>query len=243
LDRRDFLKVCGLSMISSPLLAKGDEYISKKDIPTFLSINIKLHKIQKVVGYGNFNIISFDEALMIAKRYSKIGAFTKAELDFIENIFYSDMTKYGFYGKKTVPFLTTKIDKKSVVKIPHTGHYLFQDNSVKIYKHMLKDVNNIYLTSGVRSVVKQMRLYFSKIYRCGGNITKATNSIAPIAYSYHSIGDFDVGKKGLGSKNFTEEFATTEEFYKIQKLKYVNIRYTKLNKDGIRYEPWHIKII
>lgn len=244
MDRRDFLKLCGLAMLSAPLSAKerDDEFIAKKDIPTFLSVNIKLNQIQNTIGYGNFNIISFDEALMITKRYPKIGAFTKDELAFIENLFYGDNKKYKFYGKRTVANLTDKIDKNSVIKIKHTGHYLFKEISLEGYNRMMKDVDDIYLTSGVRSVVKQMKLYVNKIHRCGGNITKATHSIAPIACSYHSIGDFDVGKIGWGAENFTAHFGDTKEYSEIHKLKYIKIRYTKNNKDGIRYEPWHINI-
>jgi len=244
MNRRDFLKLCGLAMVSnSSLFAKEEIYISKKEMPIFLSINMKLNQIQRTVGYGNFNIISFDEALSVAKRYPKIGAFSKEELSFIEKMFYEDVTKYGFYGKQTMPHLTSTINKKDIIKIPHTGHYLFQGKSLKDYSQMVKDVDNIYLTSGIRSVVKQMKLYFNKIYSCNGNITQATYSLAPIGYSYHSVGDFDVGKRGWGARNFTAKFGDTVEFSKIEKLQYINIRYTKFNKDGIRYEPWHIQIV
>jgi LAS superfamily LD-carboxypeptidase LdcB len=115
--------------------------------------------------------------------------------------------------------------------------------SFKIYTKMTKDVNNIYLTSGIRNVIKQLKLFMGKIERSNLNITKASFSIAPPAYSYHSISDFDVGKIGWGWENFTANFAKTKEFYKIRHLNYVGIRYRQYNRYGVRFEPWHIKVI
>ena len=103
--------------------------------------------------------------------------------------------------------------------------------------------DTLILTSGVRNVLKQLSLYTNKIVNCGGNITKATISIAPPAYSYHTISDFDVGRIGWGYKNFTNAFATTEEFNKMIKLDYISMRYKKNNSDGVRFEPWHVEVI
>ena len=99
------------------------------------------------------------------------------------------------------------------------------------------------MTSGIRNVVKQLSLYCNKIYNSKGNLTKASTAIAPPAYSYHTISDFDVGRRGWGYKNFTAHFARTTEFYKMRKLNYISMRYTINNKDGVRYEPWHVKVI
>ena len=75
------------------------------------------------------------------------------------------------------------------------------------------------------------------------NLSKASRTIAPPAFTYHSVGDFDVGKKGLGSDNFTERFSYTSEFSQMKTLKYIDMRYTVDNKDGVRYEPWHVKVV
>ena len=88
-----------------------------------------------------------------------------------------------------------------------------------------------------------MTLYMKKIYSLKGNITEASYSLAPPAYTYHSISDFDVGKKGFGYGNFTEKFTTTKEYKNLKKLDYIAMRYTIHNKEGVRYEPWHIKVI
>ncbi len=102
--------------------------------------------------------------LKTAARYSKIGKFTQEELDFIEELFYSDPKEHGFYGKRTMPSLTSNIDKKEVIKVPRTGHYLFKGHSDESYKRVISDVGkSLVLTSGVRGIPKQMNLYFNKI--------------------------------------------------------------------------------
>ena len=248
INRRSFL---GLA-IGSPLVAKNiifhtnknDIYVSSEDTSTFVSALKRLKRLRKYVGYGNFNIISFDKALFYARNYSAIGAFTKDELSLMDKLFYEDPSKYGFYGKITTSAITSKISTKNIKKIPRTGHYLYKGKPLEDYKRIVKDVGeDIILTSGIRGVVKQMSLYMKKIYSLNGNITQASYSLAPPAYTYHAISDFDVGKKGFGYANFTEKFTTTNEFKNLKKLNYISMRYTINNKEGVRYEPWHIKII
>lgn len=221
-----------------------DIYLNEKDILVFQSIRKKLSDIQDYVGFGNFNLIGFDESLRIAKRSLNIGEFTKEELKFFEEMFDYDPSYHGFYGKRTVFRITDTINQKDVIKIDGTGHYLFKGTPFKTYNQMLKDVGDtLFLTSGVRSIVKQTKLYFDKINSVNGNLTIASRSLAPSAYTYHLVGDFDVGKKGLGYDNFTSKFSLTEEFKLLSKLNYIDIRYTLGNLDGVRYEPWHIKVL
>jgi len=140
--------------------------------------------------------------------------------------------------------LNNVILKKDVKKIKGTGHYLFKGKAQEDYENVINDVGEtLILTSGVRNVVKQLSLYCNKIYNCGGNMTKATKSIAPPSYSYHTVSDFDVGVIGWGYKNFTPEFASSREFEKMTKLDYIGMRYTHNNKDGVRFEPWHVEVI
>jgi len=247
ISRRSFLGLVGVTpLLAKDLITKNkdDIYISKKQWPVFVSSMQRLLRVRKYIGYGNFNIISFDKALFFARNYSYIGAFTKDELELLDQLFYEEPTKYGFYGKKTNHSITDKINTKEIIKISHTGHYLFKGKALEDYNRILKDVgHDIILTSGVRGIVKQMTLYMKKIHSLKGNITEASYSLAPPAYTYHSICDFDVGKKGFGYANFTEEFTTTKEYKNLKKLDYIAMRYTINNKEGVRYEPWHIKVI
>lgn len=265
MNRRNFLKniikSAPLTIASTSLIA--NEYTSKNIITEFADAFIsdevylderfmkpindvrrKLRYVQNYVGYGNFNVITFDEAALVLRNAPREKRFSKEELDFIEYIFYYKPEFHGFYGNRISTNLTSRINKKEIKKIPYTGHYLFKGKPIATYESMKKDIGTtLILTSGVRSVVKQMKLFLDKVHSVNYSLSEASKAIAPPAFTYHSIGDFDVGKKGFGAFNFTARFATTPEFNEMRKLKYINMRYTMNNKDGVRYEPWHVKII
>ena len=220
-----------------PVIACYDEKV------LLTSISLKLKQTQKLVGYGNFNLLSFDELLKLARSHSKIGAFSQKELNYIENIFYTQASDYGFYGQKVTYRLTDKISKKETSKVPYTGHYLYKGEPEKVYARLKKEIGaSIILTSGVRSVVKQLDLFLYKANKLNGNYSQAAHSLAPPGYSFHGISDFDVGKVGFGYKNFTSSFAKTKEYADLQKLGYISIRYPQNNPFGVRFEPWHIKV-
>ena len=221
-----------------------DIFLDAKDNEDFQSVRKKLALIQRHVGYGNFNIISFDQMLRVSKYASNIKSFSKSEIDFLEKFFYYEPTVHGFFGSRISKSITDIVNKKEVVKIPYTGHYLFKGKPEETYYKMLDDIGpSLILTSGIRSVVKQTKLFLDKLNSVDGNLSLASKSLAPPAYTYHAIADFDVGRKGFGHSNFTSRFALTEEFLAMRKLKYIQMRYTINNKDGVRYEPWHVKII
>lgn len=232
--------VDNLSIITE---SKSDIYLSQEDFKTLITLRERFKRLKKFVGYANFNIISFNSSLYYARNYSSIGKFTQAEVYLMERFFYEDPTQYGFYGDRTVDNISDSIKRSEIQKINYSGHFIFKGDSLESYNRLQQDVDtkDIILTSGVRSVIKQMRLFVDKLYRNRGNLTKTTNAIAPPAYSYHSTGDYDLGKKGFGYDNFTPRFALTKEYNELRKLPYIEMRYTLLNNDGVRYEPWHIK--
>lgn len=204
----------------------------------------RLSRLQRLVGYANFNLLGFDDAIKYAKRYSRVGAFTKQELDFVESIFFEDASRYGFLGNKVITKLTTNISSRETVKIPRTGHYLFKGQPQNMYNKIKRDVGrNVILTSGIRGVVKQIHLFLAKAVKTKGNLSQASRSLAPPGHSYHGIGDFDVGKIGFGESNFTAAFSKTDEYKKLTELGYVLIRYPEQNPFGVRFEPWHIKVV
>jgi hypothetical protein len=247
MKRREFL----LAALVAPAITKDifastsdDIYLDQKEWLSLVSLNKRLKRLRRYVGFANFNIISYNHALYYARNYSVIGAFTDDEIALIERLFLEDPNKYGFYGIKTCDNLENVISERDIVKVPYTGHYLFKGQPEEDYKNILKDVGpTLILTSGVRNVIKQLSLYVNKIYNLNGNLTKASESIAPPAYSYHTISDFDVGRKGWGYKNFTADFARTDEFSKMRKLDYIGMRYDENNSDGVRFEPWHVEVI
>jgi len=246
--RRNFLGLMGATLVSS--LAQADElkhpdiWVKNEQKAVFDSLIKRLDMVERTIGYAKFNLLSFDDTLKIAKSFPRIGAFTPAEIAYVEEIFYTDPVIYGFYGKRTIQNLSDTISEKDVIKIDGTGHYVYRETSQELLLRLMKDIGpTLILTSGVRSVVKQLSLHLEKIKSENGNITMASRSLVPPGFSYHSVGDFDVGKKGWGYQNFTANFARTEEFWNLQKLSYVSTRYTVGNGDGVRFEPWHVKIV
>ncbi|MDH5435495.1 MAG: M15 family metallopeptidase [Gammaproteobacteria bacterium] len=203
-----------------------------------------LKRVQDRVGYTNFNLIGFDEMIKLGRNFSSVGRFTQAELDLFEYVFSADATTYGFLGDKVIDNITSVISRRDTKKIAHTGHYLFKGQSLEKYNRVRKDVgDSLVLTSGIRGVVKQTYLFLSKAIETHGNLSEASFSLAPPGHSYHGIGDFDVGKVGYGYKNFTADFSHTDEYKRLTDLGYVAIRYVSNNPFGVRFEPWHIKVV
>lgn len=204
----------------------------------------RINRVQKLVGYGNFNLLNFDEMLKMARSHASVETFTRMELEFLERLFYIDASSYGFFGTKVLRDLTDDIDRDKTVYIRGTGQRIFRGRALERYKRVKSAVgSDLVLTSGVRSVVKQFYLFMRKAERVDGNLSLASRSLAPPGYSFHAIGDFDVGKRGLGGANFTDAFAGTDVYRRLVDLGYAQMRYPQRNLLGVRYEPWHIRVI
>tara|TARA_R110000782_G_scaffold129164_2_gene220736 strand:+ start:1501 stop:2352 length:852 start_codon:yes stop_codon:yes gene_type:complete len=220
-----------------------DVLLDHELIETFDSTVFRLRRLQKLVGHGNFNILNFTDGLTLARNYSQVGAFTKQELQFMELTFYEDGQRYGFLGQKPLKEITDQVKKKDVIKIPRSGNYLYKERSIEIYDDIKKELGDqVILTSGIRSVMKQFLLFLNKVHSSEGNLSLASRSLAPPGYSFHGNGDFDVGQKGYGKLNFTGTFTETEVYKRLSEMGYLQLRYPADNKLGVRYEPWHIKI-
>ena len=220
-----------------------DVCLDQSDFLLLKSSTMRFKRLQRTVGYGNFHLLSFDDAIKIARNYSKVGAFSKQECAFLEKIFYGDPVVYGFFGEKPVKKLTDRIKKREVVKIRHTGNYIYKGTPLETYRKIKRDIGDqVILTSGVRSVIKQFLLFLNKAYRNTGNLSLASRSLAPPGYSFHGVSDFDVGQVGFGGANFTGRFIKTDVYKKLKELGYLRLRYPRANLLGVRFEPWHIKI-
>lgn len=223
---------------SDDMYLVGDERI------VLHSVLKRLERAEAFIGHGNYNVSSFDYLFKVADRYPQVGSFTQLELDLIERLFFEDARRYGFMGDKVTQELTASISEKDILKVPYSGQYIYRGQSHEYYQKLTKDIgDSIILTSGIRSNVKQMHLFLAKTAVSNYNLSKASRSLAPPGHSYHGIGDFDVGKVGWGGANFTDRFAETDEFKRMQDLGYVQIRYTEDNRLGVRFEPWHIKVV
>ncbi len=223
---------------------KDDILLSPNDFILLNTSLARLARIQKVIGHGNFCLLNFDDAVLYARNYSRIGRFSKAELLFLEKIFYDQVKKYGFMGEKTIETITGEIKKKDVKKISSTGHYLYRGKPIEVYHAIQEKIGpDVVLTSGIRSVMKQFLLFLNKTAVSQGNLSMASRSLAPPGYSYHGVGDFDVGKKGFGVANFTEQFTQTQVYKRLADLGYITFRYERGNDQGVRFEPWHIEVV
>ncbi|GLQ33060.1 M15 family metallopeptidase [Litoribrevibacter albus] len=223
---------------------EGDIWLTEQEWKVLKSAYAKIERVKSHIGYGHFNIVSFDDMLKFAKSVPSIGEFSKTELALLEGFFYRDAKELGFMGTKVVGNLTNQIKQSQVTKVPGSGHYLFKGDSVHLLETLQKKVGHeLILTSGVRSVVKQYQLYFRKVIDRNGNLSRASRSLAPPGYSFHASGDFDVGQRGYGKLNFTKEFENSHVYKELSDLGMIRIRYTADNMLGVRYEPWHIQMV
>ncbi|NOZ68794.1 MAG: peptidase M15 [Deferribacteres bacterium] len=223
----------------------GDVRINMAEYRVFESVVMRLRRLQQLVGHGNFQKLSFDRGIRIARTYSEVGEFTREETAFMEKIFYTDASLYGFFGEKTMPNITDSVRVKDVVRVPYpyTGNYLYKGTPLETFKKIRRQVGeDVRLTSGIRGIMKQFLLFLNKAYRHGGNLSLASRSLAPPGYSFHANGDFDVGQAGLGADNFTGRFTTTKVYKRLTDLGYLTLRYPRKNLLGVRFEPWHIKV-
>lgn len=222
---------------------QGDIFIAPEDQTVFNTSLKRLKRIQRLVGYGNFCLLDFDNALKTARAYARVGAFTREELAFLESIFYGNGASYGFYGKKPLDNITDCIRTDKVVKIKYSGNYLYRGPALETYHQIKKDIGkDAVLTSGIRSITKQFLLFLAKVKNSGGNLSRASRSLAPPGYSFHGIGDFDVGQYNYGAANFTARFTESSVYAKLEDLGYINLRYPDKNRLGVRFEPWHIRV-
>ncbi len=220
-----------------------DVFADAGELDLLRSCAERLGRLELVIGYGFFHLLSFDDALRYSRNSERIGAFTEPEITFMEKVFYRDARDYGFLDDKPLKNLTHVVPRNEVVSIARTGNYLHRGDSFEAYQRIKKPIGNrVELTSGIRGIIKQYRLFLNKAYENGGNFSLASRQVAPPGYSYHGWNDFDVGQAGFGELNFTEQFTATEAYRRLVDLGYLNLRYPRNNLLGVRYEPWHIMV-
>jgi len=221
----------------------GDIYVEPEKRHLLETTVRRLRRLERIAGYGFFNLICLDEARSIARDNPRIGEFSPAEIEYLEFVFYRDAKQYGFFGERSLQKITDRIPANDVVKVAGSGHYLYNGAPLAAYMKVKKDVGDqAILTSGVRGVMKQFHLFLERAYESKGNLSLASRSLAPPGYSFHGISDFDVGQRGYGKGNFTERFVTTDVCRRLAQLEYIDLRYPRDNLLGVRFEPWHIKV-
>lgn len=229
-ELKDYL----FKMSQPDVVHKTDLFVKKSEEKIFKLIAKKLFEIQNKIGFGNFTQIGFKELF-------KITDFTLDEKNYLEKMFKFNAKLYGFYGEKVIDDMFQDFNNKKFTKVD--GIYILDGSPVKKYKNIVDEIgSSVYITSGIRNIPKQCLLFMNKTLECNYNLSMASRTLAPIGYSYHGIGDFDIGKRGLGEKNFTDLFAETNEFKLAVEKGFIDLRYDRNNLLGVRFEPWHIKV-
>jgi len=264
MHRRTFLKAFGAFLLAqglpptgvirafdSPALANhlqpnasSDILLSKENWPTLQTTLSRFSRIQATVGFGNFCLLGFDDSLKMAGNYKNIGSFTHNEILFMDKLFHTDAKTYGFLGEKTFHNISDSIAAAKIQKVPGTGNHLFKGLPQQIYHQISNDIGDgVVLTAGIRGMAKQFYLFLRKVRKTSGNLSLASRAIAPPGYSYHGVGDFDVGQVGFGSANFTTRFSHTRVYKKMTQLGYIVFRYPLNNQLGVQFEPWHVQVV
>lgn len=256
MQRRDFL---GFGLAAAALPAFGyenideaianrkyemanhkDVYADPRDIPLINEISNKLTRLKRQIGYPRFALLGWNDAIIYQKRCN--AEFTLNEKKFLERLFYFDASNYGFFGSKPVKEIDYNVPGNETVRIG--DQFIYRGKSLQTWMNIRQEVGpTIVLTSGVRGVMKQLDLFLNKVRSVKYNYSLASRSIAPPGFSYHGVGDFDVGKIGFGLKNFTPDFALTGEYERLVTLKIIKVRYFPNNPYGVYFEPWHIKVV
>jgi len=247
IGRRDFIKLgasilAGGIVMPEHLLSSPIDEVFKIETNKELidTIYKKFSELQDIVGFTNFSILGLEDGFKIYKSHKNKDLLDRDEYDYLVYLFYLDASKYGFYGDKQADTLWDKVETKKIVKVE--SQYLFEGKAALKYKKISDENKDAILTSGIRSIVKQIHLFYGKIKEENYIIPKAAHSIAPVGYSHHFTKDFDIGQNGWGYANFSEKFVESEVFQTLAEKGFIDLRYPRGNGDGVRFEPWHIKV-
>lgn len=230
-DIKSYLK----KMSSPDIVNPSDIFVLKTEREVFDSSFKKLYALLNRVGYVKFSALDISQARTLV-------SFTDDEMDYLKKLFMFDASNFGFYRDKPLSDFNAKIDSTKLTQA--NGILCFDGKTIDKYRAMKDSIgDDVFMSSGIRSIVKQSFLFIQKARHCDYNLSMASRTIAPPGYSYHGVGYFDIGSRKISlSQNFTDQFADTGVFKKAAKDGYISLRYGLENKLGVRYGPWHVKV-
>lgn len=178
----------GLRKIKDPDKNYPDDiWATPEQMVLIYSCYNKLNKVQSLVGYSNFNFTDLSTVTYSARQQRNTGKrlagktertlpFTKLEEQFMDQIFALDAKAYGFYGERVIYDKNYRINPKELVSTG--GHFLRRGEAHSKYIKIKKQINgmlssrnsssskfDMQVTSGIRNIPKQMRLFFRKAVR------------------------------------------------------------------------------
>lgn len=166
----------------------GDIWASPEQMLLIYSCYNKLSQVQRRVGFSNFNYIDFPTVIQTAGQQRRTGRyfgkqaectipFTSIEEAFMEQVFAFDAKAFGFHGQKVIRSQNYRVNPKDLTFMD--GHFIRKGEALAKYTNIKKQVNeksaqtggkakhqqsalNMQITSGIRNIPKQMRLFFRK---------------------------------------------------------------------------------
>ncbi len=165
----------------------GDIWATPEQMVLIYSCYNKLSKVQSLIGYSNFNFIDLPTVTYSARQQRNTGKrlggktertlpFTRPEEQFMDQIFAIDAKTYGFYGERVIYDKNYRINPKKLISTD--CHFLRRGEAHAKYIRIKKQVSSKYsdtrgstskldmqVTSGIRNIPKQMRLFFRKAVR------------------------------------------------------------------------------
>jgi len=204
----------GLRKIKDPDTNYPDDiWATPEQMILIYSCYNKLSKVQSLVGYSNFNFTDLPTVTYSARQQRNTGKrlggktertlpFTKLEEHFMDQIFALDAKAYGFYGERVIFDKNYRINPKKLVST--NGHFLRRGEAHSKYIRIKKQVSSelsssnrstskldMQVTSGIRNIPKQMRLFFRKAVRLTQvprqsqvNILDLTSGTSHLAHVY-----------------------------------------------------------
>ena len=180
--------VSGLEEIRDPDRNYPDDiWATPEQMALIYSCYNKLSKVQDLIGYTNFNFTDLPTVIHSARQQRKTGkrlgrklertvAFTRFEEQFMDQIFALNAKVYGFNGQRVIFDKNYRIRKKNLISAD--GHFLRQGEAYEKYIRIKKQISDnlsspnnpnsrldMRVTSGIRNIPKQMRLFFRKAVR------------------------------------------------------------------------------
>ena len=229
----------GATLDSAPAAALTTP-LTEWPISRLRPMSARLARIAAKIGAGNFNLSDFD-AVRRTARTPGIGALSAHEEAEFEALFALDAARIGFLGPRVTHSLSASLPWARLRAVAGSGQHVFPAAWAVFSRARQAIGPQLIVTSGARGVPKQMLVFINSALR-GGLIARTVHSVAPPGYSYHAVGDIDVGDRHLGGVNFTAAFAGSAIHQRLAALDFIHFRYPRNNKFGVQFEPWHLQI-
>ena len=166
----------------------GDIWACPEQMLLIYSCYNKLSQVQRRIGFSNFNYVDFPTVIRTAAQQRRTGRyfkkkaectipFTRDEAAFMEQVFAFDAKAFGFHGQKVIHSQNYRVNPKNLTFMD--GHFIRKGEALEKYSNIRNQMSekiaekagkarrqqsalNMQITSGIRNIPKQMRLFFRK---------------------------------------------------------------------------------